>query len=495
MPYLNSRQKLILSAALDAPPKALESFKAWQNEVRLDDIDGGDMRLIPLIYKNIGRNIQDKDVAGRLKGISRYTWIRNSYRVDLCARLLGQLNSKGVASVLIKGSALMAGITDDLSTRQMGDCDLLVADEDKHVAFEAMEREGMRTVPANWSTLSQPERESFHGLTFEIPGKLQDAIDLHWRPLREVASSELTDRFFRHARPVVVYGQQTHVPCAEHMLLHCLVHGGEADPRVSYDWIADAFLISRSAVNFDWRLFATTALDFRLGALARHALETVQKEAGLEIPQIAWDGLKPAPMTVSDRLEIAYRGKQDKQHAAVTQTVRLLQTVRRSRPGDAELPFTRALGKMWRLFSTGFVDARSIGQRNRGGEIWYPTGWHHQESAGRWTAGRLSSVCLCRNPETEFGDVLRVTVQSPRLQVFAIASGWRLLVLRPTFSGGEIAVRAHLPPTLRRKTTLRLQFFVLRFWSPARRRDSRDTRWLGIFVGNIRTVSSKQPAD
>lgn len=493
MSYLNSRQKLILSAALDAPSKALESFKAWQNEVRLDDIDGAGIRLVPLIYKNIGRSIPNKDVAGRLKGISRYTWIRNSYRVNLCARLLGQLNSRGVSSVLLKGSALMAGITDDLSTRQMGDCDLLVADRDKHVAFEAMEREGMRTVPANWAALSEPERESFHGLTFEIPGKLQDAIDLHWRPLREVASSELTDRFFTHARPVVVYGQQTHIPCAEHMLLHCLVHGGEADTRVSYDWIADAFLISKFAGNnLDWRLFARTALDFRLGALARHALEILQKETAIEVPQEAWDGLKSAPMTLSDRLEAAYRGKPDKQHAAVTQTVRLLQTVRRSSTRDAELPFTRALGKMWRLFTTGFIDARSS---SRGGDIWYPTGWHYPESTGRWTAARLSSVCLSRSPEKEFGDVLRVTVRSPRWQVFAMSSGWRILLLRPTFSGGEIAVSAHLPPTLRRKTTLSLQFFVLRLWSPARRRGSRDLRWLGIFVGNIRTASSRQPAD
>lgn len=487
MAYLNPRQKLVLSAAIDAPSKALDSFKAWQSEVKLDDIDGADMRLVPLIYKNIGRHIQDKNVAGRLKGISRYTWIRNSYRVDLCARLLGQLNSRGVSSILIKGSALMAGITDDLSTRQMGDCDLLVASKDKRIAFEAMAREGMRSVPADWSSMSEPETELFHGLTFEFPGQLPDVIDLHWRPLREVSSSELTDAFFSRARPIEVYGQRTHVPCAEHMLLHCLVHGGSADPRQSYDWLADAFLIYKSAEDLDWKLFAQTALDFRLGAIAQEALGQLQTETGLKFPQAAWDALKPAHSQLSDRLEIAYRGKKDKEHSVVAQTADLLQAVRRTRSQDAGLSFVRAIGRMWRLLTTGFANKREESWNAPEEAVWFRSGWHHPEPFGRWTASRFAALGLLASSQKKFGKVLSATIVAPRFQFFAIASNGRILCLKLTLSSGEKTIHAHLPRSLRSKEVLPLQFYVLRMWWPARSKDSKDPRQLGICIRSIGT--------
>lgn len=487
MAYLNSRQRLVLSAAIDAPSKALDSFNTWQSQVKLDDIHGADMRLVPLIYKNIGKHIQDKNVAGRLKGISRYTWIRNSYRVDLCARLLGQLNSRGVSSLLIKGSALMAGITDDLSTRQMGDCDLLVASKDKRIAFEAMAREGMRSVPADWASMSEPETELFHGLTFEFPGKLPDVIDLHWRPLREVASDELTDAFFRHARSIEVYGQQTHVPCAEHMLLHCLVHGGSNDPRQAYDWFADAFLIYRSAKDLNWALFAKTALDFRLGAIARDALERLEQETELKFPQAAWDALKPAPSQLSDRLEIAYRGRAETEHTIVAKAVDLLQAVRRARSQDASLSFVHAIGRMWRFFTTGFADGPEKSWNAPEEAVWFQSGWHHREPLGRWTASRVASLCLLRTPQKQFGEVLSLTLLMPRFQLFVIASNGRLLGLKLALSSGEQTVHVRLPSSLRSKEVLSLQFYVLRMWFPARRKDSLDPRRLGLCVKTVRT--------
>lgn len=72
----------MLRAATGPRANALESFIEWQKHSVLDNIDGADMRLIPLVYKNLGSAIKDRDVAGRLKGISRYTWIRNSYRIE-----------------------------------------------------------------------------------------------------------------------------------------------------------------------------------------------------------------------------------------------------------------------------------------------------------------------------------------------------------------------------------------------------------------------------
>lgn len=481
----------MLRAATDPRANALESFIEWQKYSALDNIDGADMRLIPLVYKNLGSAIRDRDVAGRLKGISRYTWIRNSYRIDLCSRLLAQLNAKEVPAVLIKGAALMIGVTGDLSTRQMGDCDLLIARKNKQVAFEALSREGMRSVPADWTLMSEPEIEAFHGLTFELPGKLHDVVDLHWRPLREVRMDNLTDTIFAHARPAVVGGQQALIPCAEHMLLQCLVHGTEKSSDECYDWLADAALILRATPHFDWDLFTLTATQFRLEELVAMALDLFEQEVEIRIPAAAKRALQSKRIDSFDRHEASIRGKCSDDISLRGQITRLLQAVRRARYEDIDLTISQALSKMWRLATTGVTTENEI---HTGGEketAWFPSGWHDREDTGRWSASRFATACLYSGARKQFGKILQIVTQLPEgagTQFVAVFSG-RLLLSFTCLNSSYLSniIETRLPKSVRKGALLPLQFYVFRAWQPSRLKNSHDTRRLGLFIVDIRT--------
>lgn len=481
----------MLRAATGPRANALESFIEWQKHSVLDNIDGADMRLIPLVYKNLGSAIKDRDVAGRLKGISRYTWIRNSYRIDLCSKLLAQLNAKGVPAVLIKGAALMIGVTGDLSTRQMGDCDLLVARKNKQVAFEALSREGMRSVPADWTLMSEPEIAAFHGLTFELPGKLHDVVDLHWRPLREVRMDDFTNVLFAHARPAVVGGQQALIPCVEHMLLQCLVHGTEKSSDECYDWLADVALILRATPYFDWDLFTWTATQFRLEAIAIMALDLFEQEVEIGIPTAAKPALQSKRIDSFDRHEASIRGKCSKDISLRGQITCLLQAVRRARHEDIDLPISHALSKMWRLVTTGFTTEDDIHASGEKETVWFSWGWHDREDTGRWSASRFATACLYSGARKQFGKILQIVTRLPEgagMQFVAVFSGRVLLsftCLNSNYLSNIIEIR--LPKSVRHGTLLPLQFYVFRAWQPSRLKGSHDNRRLGVFIENIRT--------
>jgi hypothetical protein len=59
---------LQVHAALDADDVALDAFSRWRSAVDFDRIDGGSMRLLPLVVDNLGPSLGDDDVAGQPGG-------------------------------------------------------------------------------------------------------------------------------------------------------------------------------------------------------------------------------------------------------------------------------------------------------------------------------------------------------------------------------------------------------------------------------------------
>jgi hypothetical protein len=76
---LAAGQKLLLRAALDEPEDALRYFAEWWNLVDIQHISGAEHRILPLIYKDIGRLIPDKFAAETVKGVAKHAWLSQSW--------------------------------------------------------------------------------------------------------------------------------------------------------------------------------------------------------------------------------------------------------------------------------------------------------------------------------------------------------------------------------------------------------------------------------
>lgn len=494
MAYLNDVQRLILRAALADEDEALASFEEWQKHVSLDDIDGSDLRLIPLVYTNIGSKLAGP-IAGRLKGIKRHTWIRNGFRMEICGKLLAHLSKQNIPAMLLKGAALMAAITNDFATRQMGDCDILVSKENRRAAFAALSNEGFSSIPYDWRQLSESEIDVFHGFTFELRDKIFDVIDLHWRPMRDVGSDELTSEFFDKSRRTAVFGQKAKVPCAEHMFLHCAIHGAELLPRQRYDWLVDAALIMRGTEQFDWSLLAAAAEKYRLGALLHASLKILTEEVQIQVPASVMKSIAPQKSSLIDRVEAATRNG-DWRDTAVGEFAHLVQSVRRRRIDDLNLPVWSAIPKVWKLVTQpeGFDGSTT----NADELISFPYGWHPADIDGRWSQYRLATIAI-RAAESGFGKYLRL-VMWPYLPNTSIRQKLRIYSGVKMLGSFRCDLRFPLPhvvairlsESMRRKKVLSLQFYLSNTFRPAIFENSGDQREIGLFISDIGTRPPKR---
>jgi hypothetical protein len=494
MTYLNDLQRLVLNAAIADKDVAVKSFSAWQQHVALDDVNASDQRLIPLIYTNIGSMLPEP-IANRLRGIKRHTWIRNRYRIEICGKLASHLAGQNIPLMLLKGAALMAAVTDDFGSRQMGDCDVLVPKAHRHMAFEALSREGFVSVPYDWSTLDEKEIDAFHGFTFELKDRISDVIDLHWRPLIEVRLEDLTDAFFEKSVSLSVAGQDMKVPCAEHMFLQCAVHGTEFISTQRYDWLADAALIVRGNPGIDWDLIVSAARKYRLETLLHASTRIMKEELQFSIPKEVLNDLSPKRSDFIARAEIASRMGRFR-GTKIGEMVRLLQSSRRRRSGGSKASIWSDISETWRIVTQSDEFDGTVPTESE--VVRFPYGWHHGEPNGRWSERRFATIAI-RAAKVGFGKKLRVAMwphqspESPRQTVRIYSGARKLAVLRfNSRSSLQYFSSISLPEKIRTRDILPLQFYIGNKSRPAQPENSFDRREVGVFVSDIRTVPPKR---
>ena len=71
------RHRLLLAAALARTDSARQAWSAWCDTVVFDDVDGPELRLLPLLAQR-SDVVDDSDpLRGRLQGLSRRSWVTN----------------------------------------------------------------------------------------------------------------------------------------------------------------------------------------------------------------------------------------------------------------------------------------------------------------------------------------------------------------------------------------------------------------------------------
>jgi len=272
----SAEQLLVLHAALDEPAAALRSWRRWRQEVEFDDVDHGSARLLPLVYRNLGPDAFDPEVAGRLKGLYRRAWSQNQLNFKRAALAIGALESAGVATLVTKGASLAVLSYRDVGARPMDDVDVLVPFERTNEAIRAL-------VAAGW----QPERDDVaswaqvhHSIGFAGPGG--GNVDLHWFALWQPARDE---ELWRASVPLELAGVATRAPCAADQLLLACVHGTPWSPLPPFRWIADAVTVTRAAGDgMDWERVGAEAERRQLTVATGAALSYLSEEFAVPVP-------------------------------------------------------------------------------------------------------------------------------------------------------------------------------------------------------------------
>jgi hypothetical protein len=424
-------EELLLHAALGEGDAALDAFVRWRSATDFDRIDPGSMRLLPLVVHNLGSRFGDDDVAGRARGVAKYTWAHTQQVQYVMAPVLRALEGAGATAMLLKGWAFPDDYGGGGSLRTRYDLDLLVPEPRFAAATALLEDHGLsRRFDVVHGDQQLGDR---HAVTFEGPGGLQ--VDLHRRALATINQPDAEQPFWDRARRIALRGAPCLAPAPADLLLMVLEHAWRWNPLDSGGrWVADAVVLLRSPEPFDWDRLAAMSERYWLTAVVDESLAYLNAEYATPYPAAARRRLAHAPRWT--RVERRARARPESELSRRERASLWIGDAVRSslRPGS-RASFTalaRAAAARARVRGPAFLPAEAL-YRVAG----RPTSLHSMRR--RWRPRDVASAC----GPLPLGEPLSLTLGSPWLTL--LGEGWSLPERTGVWSDGPEAT-LYVPP-------------------------------------------------
>jgi len=292
----DSRQELLIKAALLHGGDALAAWRKWKDSTDLDHVDGGSYRLLPLLYRNLVAEGVKHPLMGKLKGIYRRSWYENQMLFHHAADIVQSLKEAGVRVMLLKGVAtVLAYYRNEYGIRPMDDCDILVPREQVETAFARLRETGWTPKTLSPSLLTPEIIPYKHAAHFRGPAGRQ--LDLHWHLFYECLQPDADDDFWRNAVSLDFKGLDVLVLNPADQLLHVCMHGMRWNTVPSIRWIADAMAIMGAVPAIDWDRIVSQAEKRRFVLPLRDSLGYLRSFLGAPVPDEVLErlrGMKPA---------------------------------------------------------------------------------------------------------------------------------------------------------------------------------------------------------
>jgi len=297
-------QELLLRACLFGNEKGLQAYREWASRIDLEALDYGSFRMLPLLYRNLRRLGLETTASDKLKGAYRQTHYQNKLASHRVAALLNLLTQHGIATLVLKGAALIPLYYGEAGVRPMTDFDLVVHPEQALAAIDLLKRFGWERDPGLPLT---PGFISIHySWHFKLPAAAE--LDLHWYVFDQCCYPHADRELWEASVPIEIEGVSTRALNPTDQLLHTCVHGSAWDDVPPLRWIADAMtVLNREAGQIDWKRLVNQAKERRLVPAARETLTYLQTRLGAPVPEAVLNDLRSAPVSFVERLE--YRSR------------------------------------------------------------------------------------------------------------------------------------------------------------------------------------------
>ena len=209
------------------------------------------------------------------------------------AKLIDALDSAGIESVLMKGTALAYSVHEEPAARRRGDSDLLVRPDDLEQARLIFEANG-------WDRAEGP-----HGVSYQeawlhkTATHFEHAIDLHWEPSDSaVIQKALTlHDFFDHKRPLPRLSDKAWRSDLAVTMIHETInqkwhisHGylteeGKISGARRLIWSVDFDVMSGAMNGADWERLLKLCEARKFGPLVAEALRGAESDLGTIVPE------------------------------------------------------------------------------------------------------------------------------------------------------------------------------------------------------------------
>ena len=240
---------------------ARDLLQRWNEEIDIDTISVGIMRLLPLVYHQITRFDLASPHDKRLKVVYKFWWIAYQHRSNQLYKVHTLLSEHGIPMMIIKGAGLIDYYENPIH-RPMADVDILVPAKDHSKALHLL-------LKNNW-TREYPENEKYYTLAIKIVldaphgialvNTITDTkLDLH-RRIGSQTSDQVTDWVWTSAVPSAGF-PGLNKPAIHLELLMVVVHAVMSRFNDNLNWLIDLAQLQKKITDVDWEraLNAATA--------------------------------------------------------------------------------------------------------------------------------------------------------------------------------------------------------------------------------------------
>jgi hypothetical protein len=504
-------ERLLLSACLAGGEAAIRAFEAWRPHGTPGTLDGRNLRMMPLLYRNLTRLGFDDPYMEWMRGLAKHVWLSGSLHRRTIGQALDRLEAAGIPMLRFKGAAFLARWPEAADIRPMGDFDILVPSQYVRDAVACLRDDGWASPAPH--LIADGDLVRWHAALL-LKGH-DTSIDLHWRPAAAIGDPAYTAAVQARGEVLSLDGRQVRVAGLTDHLFILLAHAFYNLPARRFDWVAEAVLtLRRAGTQVDWSLMDTLARRYRMRAWIDRAFTEIAAIGQVPIP------VRGRRTAFGQRLEIAARIRAASGPAAAL--VPALGDVRRS--GRVSLADPSLLAEFGRILAVpgrlkhrallavlrrssfaasqlgaigpdGFVPGRDVA----GGS--FLAGWSVPETGGRWTERSVAWLLLrlpegvsCRLPLRlrTYSIPADMTPSAPDLGVDVWTGGQ---VQRCCYPGGELLpLDRFLDGRAMAWRGVRVLPLFMSFITPieprARGNTTLDPRALGLFLRRIDLAST-----
>ncbi len=443
---IRSEDFLLLRAISTTGPACVRAFEAWRENVRLDDIEGGAYRIVPLLVRLVRREgIRDSDLE-RLKGIERHIWAANTLKLNQLFVALDAIQASGSRALLLKGAALIARTPEAAARRVVGDYDVLVEPEKIGDVRAQLVARGFSPFPGyDFAHLDDGLQQSpTAGIPIQLAGSANE-IDLHWRALPAIHDPALTAELFVGAETRTVQGRPVQVPGMAHHLFTSIARCESWDHAEVLSRLNEGyFLLSDRSATIDWSLLHKLLHRYGLEAVAAAYFEVLRGGCGLEFPRSITNPGKTPSFRFS-QLELGIRSRDPGDRTPLQDWFlgNWAHNRHRNEPGrkPASLSIAAlralgfggaAIGGIWRATARRYRMPPKAHPRFLDGFSW-------PEAAGTWTNATLAAMSVPLTPEQAAGAPVRINATAfpaaMRSRIVASGGARPLRIVQPAHRG------------------------------------------------------------
>jgi hypothetical protein len=278
----SEQQTQLLRAALLDDDQAAGAWNGLRRDLDLDHLADGSYPIMPLIAARLPIIGPNDSLAARINGMRRHSWYRNQLALDRLASVLRTLQQVGIETMTMKGAAVATRYYSHLALRPVPELDVMVRARGASAALSAL-------AAAGWACRSRGPAVVLRRGAVRLEDGDGRGCWLHWQvPPELLLAGEPTssaEDFWDGAVTLQIDDVATRALNPTDELLQVCTAGATVDPGAHIQWVADAFMILRSAgAELEWARLVDQARRRRNALLLYDTLTYLSEALDAVIP-------------------------------------------------------------------------------------------------------------------------------------------------------------------------------------------------------------------